>query len=222
MDKLHSIKRACEINDIIFSEIVSNFGFKTEKDIDIYIKKRFHDFHVKQAYPPIVANNSSIIHAKPRKKRLEKGFLVLDFASKVNNYCSDMTRTIFLGRASASDKRLYNLILSCQEKCIKKVRPGASCSNLDAYARGLIGTYSKFFKHSLGHGLSHQIHADPRLKAGSPHIIKKGDCITIEPGIYIRRKHKSLGIRIEDTLCVSDKPVILSKSPKKLIEINLK
>src|SRR3989344_2830846 len=95
--KLESIKKACEINDIIFKEIINNFNFKTEKNVDKYIKKRFKQFKVKQAYKPIVANNYSKIHPVPRNKKLTRGFLLLDFGCKYNDYCSDMTRTIFLG-----------------------------------------------------------------------------------------------------------------------------
>ena len=104
MNKLKAIKKACKINDIIFNEIIKNFNFKTEKDIEKFILKRFMDFNVKKAYPPIVANNNSVIHAKLRNKRLEKGFLVMDFGCRYGGNASDMTRTIFLGKANKKEK----------------------------------------------------------------------------------------------------------------------
>src|SRR3989338_6195559 len=116
MSKYLSIKKACEITDTIFNEIVDNFDFMTEKEIERYILKRFRDFKVKKAYPPIAANNSSVIHAKPRNKTLKNGFLILDFAAKCNGYCADMTRTLHMGRASAGERKLYNLVRTCQQR----------------------------------------------------------------------------------------------------------
>ena len=109
MSKYSSIKKACEINDIIFKDLVKNFNFKTEKEISKYILKRFKEFKVKKAYDPIVANNNMKIHPKPRNKKLTKGFLLLDFGCKHNNYCSDMTRTIFLGKANNHEKYLCSV-----------------------------------------------------------------------------------------------------------------
>lgn len=218
MNKLNSIKKACGINDIIFSEIVNEFNFKTEKEISNYIKKRFRHFKVKQAFPSLVANNNKIIHPKPRNKKLENGFLILDFGCKMNGYCSDMTRTIFFGKASKYEKMLYNLILNCQEKCIKKLKIGYPYCDLDIYARGLLKNYKQYFIHSLGHGVSKKIHDLPRVSVVSNDKVRKGEVITIEPGIYFKDK-KEVGIRIEDTIYVGSKIEVLSKSKKNLIEI---
>jgi Xaa-Pro aminopeptidase len=219
MNKLKSIKKACEINDIIFKEIINNFYFKTEKNISNYIKKRFKDFKVKQAYNPIVANNCSIIHPKSRNKKLSNGFLVLDFGCKYKNYCSDMTRTIFLGKADDNEKYFYNLVLSCQNKCIKKLRINYPYCDLELYSRILLKDYKQYFIHSLGHGIGEKIHETPKINAISQYKIKKNDFITIEPGIYFKNKNKEIGIRIEDTIYIGNKIEILSKSSKKLIQI---
>src|SRR3989344_1315074 len=113
-----SLKQACAINDKIFSEIVKHFTFRTEHELALFIRKRFRDFDVKPAYPPIVANNNQIIHPKPRKKRLQRGWLLLDFGCKVHGWCSDMTRTIFLGKATKEEQALYELVRRCQAKSI--------------------------------------------------------------------------------------------------------
>jgi len=128
MSKKSCIAKACQITDSIFKEIFTNFDFKTEKDIERFILKRFRQLKVKQAYPPIVANNTAIIHAKPRNKKLSRGFLVLDFGCKYKGWCSDITRTMFIGTPTKQERKLYNLILNCQKKSIKKVKPGASCA----------------------------------------------------------------------------------------------
>lgn len=217
MDKYRKIKRACEINDSIFKEVLTNFNFKTEKDVKTYILKRFKDFKVKKAFPPIVANNCSEIHPKPMGKKLERGFLILDFGCKYGGYCSDMTRIIFLGKAIKKEKEIYNILLNCQKKCIKNLKVGSYCSELDFYARSLLKDYKRYFLHSLGHGLGVKIHENPRISSTSQDKIKKMDFITIEPGIYI----KNIGIRIEDTIYVGDKIEILTKSNKNLIEVKL-
>jgi len=221
MNKLKYIKKACKINDIIFKEIVDNFYFKTEKEIDKYIKKRFREFKVKQAYPPIVANNNKVIHAKPRNKRLKRGFLILDFGCKYKGYCSDMTRTIFLGKPNYYERKLYNLILNCEKKCIKKLKPGLSYADLDIYARILLKDYKIYFLHGLGHGVSKKIHDLPRIYAISPAKVKKHDIITIEPGIYFKKGGKEIGIRIEDTVYIGNKIRVLTKASKKLVAINI-
>ena len=219
MSKLSSIKRACKINDIVFNEIIKNFNFKTEKQISDYIKKRFKDFNVKHAFPSIVANNSKTIHAKPRNKKLKRGFLILDFGCKHNGYCSDMTRTIFLGNPNKFEKILYNLVLGCEKKCINKLRIGMNYCDLDLYARILLKNYKQYFTHNLGHGLSKKIHDLPKIGIVSNDEVKKNDIITIEPGIYFKLGNKEKGIRIEDNVYIGNKIRILSKASKKLISI---
>ena len=215
------MQRACQITDKIFSEIIHNFHFKTEREIYYCIKKRFREFRVRQAYPPIVANNSAVIHQKPRRRRLQHGFLILDFAAKVNGYCTDMTRTIFIGKANADERKLYNTVLQCQKKIYAQVRPGVACCDLDINARVLLGTYKRYFLHALGHGVGKKVHERPTIRPTSQDILKTGDVVAIEPGIYIKEKDRELGIRIEDTLYIARKPVILSRSPKKLLEVAL-
>lgn len=216
-----ALRAACAINDKIFSEIVHSFSFKTEHALALFIRKRFRDFKVKPAYPPIVANNNQIIHPKPRKKRLETGWLLLDFGCKVNGYCSDMTRTLFLGKATNEERSLYDLVLRCQMRSIRFAKPGITGSDLDVYSRTLLGKYKPYFRHALGHGVSKKIHDLPRISVTAPDVLKTGDFFTIEPGIYFKLKDKEVGIRIEDTLVMREqKPEILTLAPKKFIELS--
>ena len=221
MDKYQSIKRACEINDAIFREIIKKFNFRTEKELANFILKKLKEFKLSKSFDPIVANNNSVIHPKPRNKKFERGFCIIDFGSRYKGFCSDITRTVFLGKANKRERDLYNLVLSCQKGCIRKVDTGVRCKDLYYYAVKLLGKRSKFFTHSLGHGVGKKIHIRPKLGPKSSEVLRKGDIITIEPGIYIKRKGKELGIRIEDTLQVGNKVEILTKSPKRLIEIKI-
>ncbi|MEK6940525.1 MAG: M24 family metallopeptidase, partial [Nanoarchaeota archaeon] len=227
MKKVDEIKKACEINTRIFNEIIKNFNFKTEKDIEKFILKRFKDHRVRKAYHPIVSNNYAPenpcniteLHKKPRKKKLENGFLLLDFGARYGKNASDMTRMLFIGKPTKKDKKLYKLILNCQEKCIKKVKPGANCKEIGLYAKKLLGQYNKYFCHALGHGVGYRIHQKPKISRKSPHILKEDDIITIEPGIYL---NKTISIRVEDTIHVThNRPIILTKATKKLILVNL-
>lgn len=222
MGKLESLRRACEINDAIFKEIVNDFRFRTEKELGKYILKRFKDFRAQKAYAPIVANNNSVIHAKPRNKRFSRGFLVLDFGCKVNGWCSDMTRTIFIGRANSDEKRLYALVLNCQRRCAALVRAGVECFELEVLSRRLLGEYRRYYIHRLGHGVGRKIHEKPDFGVATTDVLKTGDVVTIEPGIYIRERGRNFAIRIEDTILVTSRgSEALCNSPKKFIEVSL-
>ena len=221
MNKINAITKACAINDTIFKELTDTFCFKTEKEIEQFILKRFKQHNVKPSYPPIVANNNANIHPKPRKKKLERGFIVLDFACTYKGWCSDMTRMLFVGTPTKHEKKVYNLVLACQQKCVNKVKPGTRVADLDLYARSLLGKYKPYFKHSLGHGIGRKIHEQPKISIFSDEIIKKNDVITIEPGIYVKHKKKEMGIRVEDTIVVGRKNKILTKSTKKLVQVKL-
>ena len=218
--QLKALKKACAINDKIYAEIIKHFDFKTEHEVALYIRKRFRDFKVKPAYPPIVANNNHIIHPKPRKKPLERGWLLLDFGCKVDGYCSDMTRTFFLGKATREEKTLYDLILQCQLHCVRFAKPGITGADLDIHARVLLGKYKPFMRHALGHGVSKKIHDLPRISVTASDVLKVGHFFTIEPGIYFKTKDREVGIRIEDTLLMKKhKAEPLTKAPKKFIEV---
>lgn len=221
MGKLESMRKACAINDAIFNEIVTRFTFRTEKDLANYILKRFRDFKVSKAYDPIVANNNSVIHAKPRDKKISRGFLVLDFGCKFNGWCSDMTRTIFVGKPSMEEKKLYSLIFECQKKCSVKVKKGVSCFDLEVLSRRLLGKYRKYYSHRLGHGIGKKVHEKPDFGSLTIDILNEGDVVTIEPGIYVKDNSKEFAIRIEDTLYVKNfGREVLCKSPRNLIAVS--
>lgn len=213
------VRRACEITDKIFSLLLENFkSMKTEKDIDSFLRKEIRKRKLKIAFSPIAASgaNASEIHHKPKKTRLKKGFLVIDFGVKYRGYCSDMTRTLYIGKASKKEKNLYSSLLAVQKSAAKKAKPGAECFGIDCFARKKLGKLRKYFTHSLGHGVGKKVHEPPNLSPRSAEKLKKGDIVTVEPGIYVKKK---FGIRIEDTILVGRAPVALTKTGKGLIEI---
>jgi len=215
------IKKACSITDKIFYSIVKklkNNELRTEKRVDRFIRSEIRKRKLKIAFPPIVASGkrSAKIHPKPTKYEIKKGFIVIDFGVKYKGYCSDMTRTLYKGKPTKKQIKLYNRLLSIQKSTIKKAKPRKECFEIDYYVRKKLNKLRKHFLHSLGHGVSKEVHAKPNLSPRSTDTLKKGDIITIEPGIYIKKKY---GIRIEDTILVKKNPESLTKSPKNLIII---
>ena len=165
---------------------------------------------------------SSMPHGVPRGVRLERGFLTMDFGARVDGYCSDMTRTVVIGKADEDMKRLYNTVLSAQRAALDMIREGVSCRAVDAAARNIIDNagYRGCFGHSLGHGVGMYIHEAPRLAGSSSEgdLLARGNVVTVEPGIYVEGKY---GCRIEDMVAIgSDGGLVnFTKSPKELIEI---
>lgn len=221
--KLYNIQKGCQLNDRIFSQILGKARrgeFATELDISRFIKKELKRAGAGLAFPHIVAIGKNAVdwHHKPTKTKLaDNGFCVIDFGSRLNRYCSDMTRTIYFGKATRKEKALYAKVLKANVSCTEKVRAGAGGKELYMLARKILGGHAKYFGHGLGHGLKKIIHASPRLSKKKNHFLAQGDVITIEPGIYIPRR---LGIRIEDDMLVMKNGYrVLSKSTRKLIEI---
>jgi len=221
--KLMSILRGCRLNDKIFSSLLEKLGhgeFSTEQDVARYIKKEIFRAGGGLAFPPIVAIGSNAVdwHHKPTNSKLANGgFCVIDFGSRFKRYCSDMTRTIYFGKASAEEKKVYTKVRRANEVCITLVRAGADGHEIYLVAKKILGTHAKYFGHGLGHGLKKIIHAKPKLNKKPLQLLREGDIVTIEPGIYIPKK---LGIRIEDDVLALKKGYrLLSRSTKKLIEI---
>jgi len=219
--KIESIKKACKINDNIFNLIIKgikDLSLKTEKDIDKLIRKEARKNKAGIAFSPVVAigKNASEIHHKPKNTRLKKGFLVMDFGVKINGFCSDMTRTVYVGKASKKEKETYNFLLKIQKAAVKKVKPKAECFEIDCFVRKNLKNIRNLFIHSLGHGVGKKIHELPNISPKTCDILKTGEIVTIEPGIY---KKGEFGIRIEDSILVKKNSEVLTKSPKKLIEI---
>ena len=164
---------------------------------------------------------SALPHGKPRNLKLQKGFLTMDFGALYGGYCSDMTRTVSIGKADAEMKRLYDTVLKAQLAGLAAIKPGADCADCDKAARDIIDGTAGFegcFGHSLGHGVGLFIHESPRLsKGGKGSLLVPGHVVTVEPGIYVFGKY---GCRIEDMVAVTENGYRnFASSPKELIEL---
>jgi len=157
------------------------------------------------SFETIVASGarSAWAHARPTSKQLRKNELVvLDHGAILRGYCSDLTRTVFLGRASAKVRRLYEAVLEAQAAAREAIRPGVKAGAVDAAARGTLKRHklAQYFTHSTGHGLGIEVHEMPRLGRGEETVLEEGMVVTIEPGVYIEGIG---GIRIEDDVVVT-------------------
>ena len=218
-DELKKIKKACSISDLVLKKCFSQFKrFKTESEVAAFLEYETKKLGCGLAFETIVASGAggSQPHYTPKNVKLRKGFCVIDFGVKYEGYCSDTTRTIFIGKPTKKDKSIYELLLRIQEMCIKKVKDGIMGAELVRFVNCELGRYSENFIHGLGHGLGIDIHEFPNLKEESNDKLKKGMAFTIEPGVYFSGK---FGIRIEDTVCIQNKPVSLTKIEKKMVII---
>jgi Xaa-Pro aminopeptidase len=148
-----------------------------------------------------------------------RGFLTLDFGIILGGYCSDMTRTVYLGKPRVEERTAYEAVLEAQEAAIAAVAPGVRCGEVDEAARGVLRSagLAEAFTHSTGHGVGLEIHEPPRLGAGQAIRLQAGMVVTIEPGIYLAHR---FGIRIEDMVAVTGSGgQVLTPAPKALIEL---
>lgn len=225
MDEIENMKKAQAITDAAFIHILNTLTPEMT-EIDVALELEFfmrRNGSEGTAFETISVSGSasSLPHGVPRNCKLESGFLTMDYGAKYNGYCSDMTRTVVLGKADAEMKKLYNTVLLAQTTALEALHEGINCRYADKIARDIIDKeYKGKFGHSLGHGVGLFVHEDPRLSSRAPEdcVLCRGNVITVEPGIYITGKY---GCRIEDmAACMPDGSIYdFTKSNKELIEL---
>ena len=240
-EEIAKIRAACRASDRILEELArklragrrsarfgharSNAGSRTvqlatEADVKSVILASTHKEGLMPSFDPIVASGTgaSMPHYHTRKKPLSRGFLIIDMGVRYDGYCSDCTRTFFIGKASAKEKALYERVLAAQKTGVELCVAGTPCHTIDAQVRGQLGTVlGREFIHGLGHGVGVEIHEAPTLNGRSKEILEAGMVVTVEPGVY---RQGTYGIRIEDTVVVREgQPEILTRFPKRLIEL---
>src|SRR5450432_781511 len=218
------IRRSVETNSQAFEQAVARVRpGMTEQDLAAELEYRMRRLGAeKPSFETIVAGGlrSALPHAQPTAAPLKRGELVVvDMGAIENGYCSDMTRFLNLGAPTMKVKRTYRAVLEAQLAAIDAVRPGATCSRVDAAARNVLKVcgLDRAFIHSTGHGLGLEIHEPPRIGKRDKTRLQPGMAITIEPGVYLEDFG---GIRIEDTVVVTEKGCeILTPTNKRLYVI---
>jgi Xaa-Pro aminopeptidase len=174
------------------------------------------------SFPTIVASGerSAFPHGTASEAKLpRRGFVTLDFGVILNGYCSDMTRTVHLGRATEREREAYDAVLAAQESAVAAVAAGMKAGDVDEAARSVLreAKLADYFTHSTGHGVGLEIHESPRIAMAQQTLLTKGMVITIEPGIYIPG---AFGLRIEDTVVVERRGCrVLTPATKAWIEL---
>jgi len=171
--------------------------------------------------PLIIAGgpNGALPHAQVTNRKFSNGdMIVVDLTLRYKGYVSDATRTFGLGKIAEEAKIVYEIVKNSQKLGLRAVKPNSSCKSVDEACRKYIQSrhYGKYFIHSTGHGIGLEVHELPNVSQKSETKLKQNMAITVEPGIYIPKK---FGVRIEDSLIVKDKPMLLHKFSKDLIII---
>lgn len=200
-------RRACKISSQVAKEIPDMLSEgMTEKEMAFRMDVRMREIGgTGNAFDTISAfgANSSRPHHSPTDYKLKKGDTALfDFGTKYDGYCSDMTRTVFLSRPPEILERAYEVVLEAQTVGIEQYRDGAEAKAADLAAREVIDN-SEFkgkFIHSFGHGIGMEVHQDISVSPRSDQILREGNIVSAEPGIYIPGIG---GIRIEDTCLIT-------------------
>ena len=224
--ELDNIIKAQEITDRAFSHILDylsdNIGkpdfteSKVALELEFFMRANVAEGI---AFDTIAVSGikSAMPHGVPENIPVSKGFLTMDFGAKFNGYCSDMTRTVCIGKPTDKMRTVYNTVLEAQLKALSAISSERTGAEIDAIARDFINNsgYEGKFGHSLGHSLGLEIHENPNFSAGEIWLIPQGAVISVEPGIYLDGE---FGVRIEDIVNITEKSCKnLTKSTKELI-----
>lgn len=221
--EIELLQKACELTDNCFLHLLQFIKVgMTEKQIAFEIEKYFLDHGAESlAFETIVASgpNSSKPHAITTERKIDIGDpITIDFGCKYKGYCSDMTRTIFVGFVPEKVKQVYNLVLKNQLQTEKDMRDGASIRILSRNVENDFKLNGYSLVHALGHGVGLDIHELPVISYKNDNNLKENMVVTNEPGIYIPGE---FGVRIEDTVLITKSGCInLTKSDKNYIIVD--
>jgi len=220
-EEIDQIRKAVDLASSIFSAVLNKIKPQaTENAVAAKLEYLARSCGAeKMSFDTIVASGvrSALPHARPTLLKIGRGFVVLDYGVILGGYCSDMTRTVYVGRADKRMRDLHSAVLEAQLAGIAAVRSGVEAQQVDSVARGVLRKHKldRYFTHSLGHGVGIEIHEFPRLAKGETTTLEAGMVVTIEPGAYIPGKG---GVRIEDMVLVTDSGCeVLTPTPKELV-----
>lgn len=221
-EEIEKITKACEITDKCFDYLLKFIKVgQTEKEVAMEIERFFKvNGADEKAFETIVASgkNSSKPHAHPTDKKIDLGDpITIDFGCVYKGYCSDMTRTIFVGYVKEDIKGIYDLVLKNQLQTQKELKEGANIKVVSRMVENDFKLNGYDLVHSLGHGVGLDIHEYPYLHGKNDSFLRDRMVVTNEPGIYVPGK---FGVRIEDTVLITKSGCInLTKSDKNYIVI---
>ncbi|WP_457639497.1 M24 family metallopeptidase [Persephonella sp.] len=201
-EEINIIKTAVKKTDIVFRKIIEYIP-QAKNELDIrrqIINEIFLNGGTGESFPAIVASgeNSAVPHHETSDGEIKKDApLLIDMGMVYRGYCSDFTRTVFIGKVDEEIKKIYSIVKEAHIKAVEAVKAGIPVSEVDRTARKVIEKYGygEYFIHSTGHGVGIEIHEPPRISVHSEELLPENAVITIEPGIYIPAKG---GVRLEN------------------------
>ena len=207
-EEIDNIRRAVELNELVFQEIYQSLiSGQTEREIALAIESAMMLKGAEApAFPTIVAAgpNAAAPHAVPTDRAIKEGeTVIIDMGLKLNGYCSDMTRTVVLGKPDTRTKKAIRLVRKAQRAAIKTIRAGILAREADGAARKIItdAGFGKYFGHGLGHGVGLAVHEPPSLNRMRRNKLLPGMVVTVEPGIYLPAWG---GVRLENMVVVEE------------------
>lgn len=222
--EVEAIRRAAALADLAYDHVIAvvHPGMN-EVDVAVEIESFMRrNGSEGVAFDSIAASgpNSARPHAQPTMREIRKGdFLKMDFGARVDGYCSDLTRTVVMGKASVRQRQIYEAVLEANEAAIEGLRAGMAGRDVDAIGRNVLAEkgFADYFGHGLGHGVGLAVHEMPSVGRASRDPVKAGSVVTVEPGVYMPGFG---GVRIEDLVLVEEGGSrVLSHSPKHLLEL---
>ncbi|WP_048149338.1 M24 family metallopeptidase [Palaeococcus ferrophilus] len=219
--ELDNMKHAAKVVDRVFEELLSwdILGMR-ERELALKIELEIRELSDGISFEPIVASseNAANPHHAPGDRRIRKGdMVILDYGAKWKGYCSDITRTIAVGRPDEKLLEVYEVVKDAQEKAYKSVRAGKKAKEIDKAARETIAKagYGEYFTHRTGHGIGLDVHEEPFIGPDGEVVLEDRMTFTIEPGIYLPGLG---GVRIEDDVAVIDgRGKRLTKAERELV-----
>jgi Xaa-Pro aminopeptidase len=223
--ELDLIRRACAVTDRVFERLAdTKFVGRTERDVAWELAQIFHEEGGEDlAFESIVGAGptGSRPHARAGDRKIGAGELVVvDAGCTIGGYASDYTRTFATGPLDGEAKDAYEVVLRAQQTALEGIRAGVSGVDADRLARSVIdeSAFAGKLGHGLGHGLGLDVHEAPRLSTESSDVLRPGNVVTVEPGVYLDGK---FGIRIEDDVVVTQDGIEnLTGFTKDLIEVS--
>jgi len=221
--EIERMGHAAKAADRVFDEILSwDLVGLRERELALKIELAIRELSDGISFEPIVASgeNGANPHHEPGNRRLKKGdMVILDYGARWKGYCSDITRTIALGRPNERLVEIYEVVKEAQERAYRAAREGVPARDVDQAARETIAKagYGEYFPHRTGHGLGLDVHEEPYIGPDGTTVLENGMTFTIEPGIYVPGLG---GVRIEDDIVIRDgRGKRLTRAERELIRL---
>lgn len=220
-DEIDAMRRSAAANDALFADLMETFKVgMSELEMVRHFRMKLAARGLSESFSPIFCAGTNAVecHHEPDESVLQPNSeLLIDMGVIVDNYCSDMTRTVFFGTPTERFREIHDIVLEANQTAKAAIKPGMRCCDIDTIARDVIKRYGygDYFGHALGHSVGLEVHEQPAFAATCETLLEPGMVITNEPGIYIPG---DTGVRIEDLLLITENGCeSLSHTPHEIV-----